>query len=65
MQLTLQDLALAVNFIDAAISRGAFKGNEIFNLGQLREKLATVVIQAQKVEEDAKQKDEDFRMAGE
>lgn len=50
-QLTIQDLAMVVNLIDAAVERGAFKGNEIYNIGQLREKLATVVIEAQKVNE--------------
>jgi hypothetical protein len=50
-QLTIQDLAMAVNLIDAAVERGAFKGNEIYNVGQLREKLATVVIEAQKANE--------------
>lgn len=47
-QLTVQDLAIAVNLIDACVERGAFKGNEIYNVGQLREKLASVVIAAQK-----------------
>lgn len=52
-QLTIQDLAMAVNLIDAAVERGAFKGNEIYNVGQLREKLATVVIEAQKANEQS------------
>lgn len=47
-QLTIQDLAIAVNLIDACVERGAFKGNEIYNVGQLREKLASVVVEAQK-----------------
>lgn len=51
-QLTIQDLAITVNLIDACVERGAFKGNEIYNVGQLREKLASVVIAAQKQAED-------------
>lgn len=50
-QLTIQDLAITVNLIDACVERGAFKGNEIYNVGQLREKLASVVIAAQKQNE--------------
>lgn len=50
-QLTLQDLAMAVNIIDMAVERGAFKGNEIYNVGQLREKFASIVIDAQKASE--------------
>lgn len=43
-QLTIQDLNFVVNLIDACVERGAFKGNEIYNVGQLREKLAAVVV---------------------
>ena len=50
-QLTVQDLAIVVNLIDACVERGSFKGNEIYNIGQLREKLASVVIAAQKAAE--------------
>lgn len=50
-QLTVQDLAIVVNLIDACVERGAFKGNEIYNVGQLREKMASIVIAAQKVSE--------------
>lgn len=54
-QLTIQDLAMTVNLIDAAVERGAFKGNEIYNVGQLREKLASVVIDTQRAQEEANQ----------
>ena len=54
-QLTIQDLTTTVNLIDAAVERGAFKGNEIYNVGQLREKLASVVIDAQRAQEEANQ----------
>lgn len=50
-QLTVQDLAIVVNLIDACVERGAFKGNEIYNVGQLREKMASIVIAAQKTSE--------------
>ncbi len=67
-QLTIQDLAIAVNMIDAAVERGAFKGNEIYNVGQVREKLASVVIEAQRAQEEANQPPvtaETFNAAGE
>lgn len=51
-QLTVQDLAIVVNLIDACVERGSFKGNEIYNVGQLREKLASIVIAAQKAAEE-------------
>lgn len=53
VQLTVQDLAIAVNTIDLCVERGAFKGNEIYNVGQLREKIAAVVIEARKQQEGA------------
>lgn len=41
--LTVNDLATVVNIIDVCVERGAFKGNEMLNVGQLREKFAAVV----------------------
>lgn len=41
--LTVNDLATVVNIIDVCVERGAFKGNEMLSVGQLREKIATVV----------------------
>lgn len=52
-QLTIQDLAIAVNLIDACVERGAIKGNEIYNVGQLREKFASIVTEAQRQAERA------------
>lgn len=46
--LTVQDLAVTISLIDACVERGAFKGSEIYNVGQLREKLATIVAESQK-----------------
>ncbi len=42
-QLSLSDFALAINIIDACTERGAFKGNEIAPIGQLREKFVAFV----------------------
>lgn len=64
-QLTIQDLAVVVNLIDACVERGSFKGNEIYNVGQLREKLASIVIAAQKAAEDAGEAGEFQPTAGE
>ena len=41
--LTVNDLATVVNIIDVCVKRGAFEGNEMLNVGQLREKFAVVV----------------------
>jgi hypothetical protein len=43
INLTLQDLATVVNVIDVCSQRGAFKGEELSVVGQLREKFAAVV----------------------
>ena len=40
---TLNDMIMMVNIIDACSERGAFKGNELAPVGNLREKLATFV----------------------
>lgn len=42
-QLSLNDFALVVNIIDTCTERGAFKGNELSVIGQLREKLVIFV----------------------
>jgi hypothetical protein len=42
-QLTLNDFALVINIIDACTERGAFKGNELAAIGQLREKFVVFV----------------------
>ncbi len=44
---TLNDLILAVNIIDACTERGAFKGNELLTVGQLRDKFAKIVAENQ------------------
>jgi hypothetical protein len=42
-QISLNDLQVAVNIIDACTKRGAFEGNELLAVGQLREKFANFV----------------------
>lgn len=42
-QLTLNDFALVVNIIDACTERGAFKGNELASIGQIREKFVAFI----------------------
>jgi hypothetical protein len=41
--LTINDLSLVVTIIDVCVTRGAIKGNEMLEVGQLREKFAAVV----------------------
>lgn len=41
--ITLQDMVTMVNIIDVCSERGAYKGNELAVVGQLREKLAAFV----------------------
>jgi hypothetical protein len=42
-QLTLNDFALVISVIDACTERGAFKGNELLAIGNLREKFVAFV----------------------
>ena len=41
--LTINDLSTVVNIIDVCVTRGAFKGPEMLEVGQLREKFVAVV----------------------
>lgn len=41
--ITLQDLATVVNIIDVCSQRGAFKGDELNVVGQVREKIVAIV----------------------
>lgn len=41
--ITLSDVALMVQIIDACSKRGAFEGNELVAIGQLRDKMERVV----------------------
>jgi hypothetical protein len=52
MSVTLQDLEFVVRLIDTMSTRGAIRGDELSNVGKLREKLIGVL-----QEETSKQKD--------
>jgi len=54
-ELTLQDLAAVVNIIDMVSKRGAFEGHELLPVGQLRDKFARAVNEAQKAAQAAQQ----------
>ena len=41
--LTLNDLSIVVNIIDVCAARGAFKGPEMLEVGQLREKIIAAI----------------------
>lgn len=41
--ITLADIAVAVKIIDVCAERGAFKGDEMANVGRVREKFAAFV----------------------
>lgn len=49
--ITLQDLSIVISIIDVCSERGAFKGNELAIVGQVREKISAFVKQNQKIEE--------------
>ena len=51
-KIDLNDFVTAVNIIDICTERGAFKGNELLIVGQLREKFSTFV------KDNAQQKEE-------
>lgn len=44
MELTIDDLKVAVKVIDIAAERGAIKGEEMYIVGNLREKFVTVIV---------------------
>jgi hypothetical protein len=41
--ITLNDLQIIVNMIDVCTKRGAFEGNELLTVGQIREKITAVI----------------------
>jgi hypothetical protein len=43
LNISLNDFVMAVNIIDVCSQRGAFKGDELAVVGQLREKFAAFV----------------------
>lgn len=48
--ITINDIIMMVNIIDACSERGAFKGNELASVGTLRDKLANFVRENQPAE---------------
>lgn len=53
--ITLNDLQIIVNMIDVCTKRGAFEGNELLTVGQLREKVSAVIKLNTPVAEEAKE----------
>lgn len=51
MQLTLNDIAAAVQIIDIVSARGAFRGEELSQVGALRDKYAAFLKAAQEAAE--------------
>lgn len=47
MQLTINDIAAVVQLIDIVTARGAFRGDELTQVGALRDKYAAFVKAAQ------------------
>lgn len=50
MQLTINDIAAVVQIIDIVSARGAFRGDELSQVGQLRDKYAAFVKAAQEAQ---------------
>jgi hypothetical protein len=53
MQLTINDIAIAVQLIDVVTARGAFRGDELSQVGAVRDKFAGAVKAAQEAEAPA------------
>jgi hypothetical protein len=45
VQLTLQDISLALQIIDAAAKRGSFEGSELSAVGSVRDRFAAFIDQ--------------------
>jgi len=43
MNITIQDISTIIKIIDVCTKRGAFEGSELLIVGQLREKLDSIV----------------------
>ena len=50
MQLTLNEIAAVVQLIDVVTARGAFRGEELSEVGALRDKYAAFVKSAQEAQ---------------
>lgn len=59
MQLTVNDIAAAVQIIDVVTSRGAFRGDELSQVGALRDKFAAFVTATQEAQSTQESVDTD------
>ena len=50
MQLTINDIAAALQVIDIVTARGAFRGEELSQVGMLRDKFAAFVKDSQEAQ---------------
>lgn len=55
-QLTINEIAAALQVIDIVTSRGAFRGDELSQIGALRDKFAAFVRAAQEAQDAEKAK---------
>jgi len=59
-QLTLSDISIMVQIIDTVAQRGAFKGDELLEVGKLRGKLMVIGAEMKKVETESSEKQNDI-----
>ena len=52
--INLSDIKICLNIIDICSQRGAFKGEELSSIGQMRDKLEIIVKQYEPSEEENK-----------
>ena len=50
--INLSDIKLCLNIIDICSQRGAFKGDELSSIGQIRDKLDVIIKQNNPLEDD-------------
>lgn len=65
MQLTVNDIAAALQVIDIVSGRGAFRGDELSQVGALRDKFAAFVKAAQEAQAAEEQQEVDNSAAAE
>ena len=65
MQLTVNDIAAALQVIDIVSGRGAFRGDELSQVGALRDKFAAFVKAAQEAQAAEEQEAVDNSAAAE
>ncbi|PHS22162.1 MAG: hypothetical protein COA84_13360 [Robiginitomaculum sp.] len=55
VQLSIQDIASAIQIIDLSVARGAIRGEEMFQIGALRQRMEEFVKATQKIQETVPQ----------